>query len=622
MMLRRVFRSILLALCATVCANAAAPASTGLGPAQIDNVLNSAHAAAGGAALDAFGATSASGTFSQNGGAPASFDGVTDLRDGYSKSRVVIGPATLEQGYDGTEWTYSNGALSIVSLPSFVADAVTGAYLSSNAYLRADQRGTVTSGRSDVLDGRPAYVLHVQPVGGNPADLYFDAATYRLVKTVAQTAQGADTVVDSDYQTVQGVPIAMRSVETDPSGTTTVTTTTHVQLSTALPSGALARPPYISRGRISGRVSVPFRSSLVGRVGHIVVPVMLDGKMATLVFDSGGGNFLVPSAATRLGLKTSGAMATGGAGTTEQMSGFAPVNVVNFGGARLMQQNFLVTPLGFALLHPRMGVAPEGLIGYEYLANFRVIVRYADRRLDVEPFGAAPPPGGVTLPFVSDSRHAYVKATIDGVDGYYLLDTGNAGGLVLNAPFVAENHLFPNGGITYESPGGVGGGFSVIAAMAKSFSLAGVTFSDVPITIPQVTSGFFATRGVAGNLGAGILSRYTLVFDFRAQTVTFIPNRDVNRPFLVDRAGLSLNQSGPSAFEVRQVVPHSAAAEAGIVAGDRIVAFDGKLVKSGYGTGDLSPLLVGTRPFTLTIERGGSTTTVRITPHALITTAQ
>jgi hypothetical protein len=621
MTLRSLCCSLLFALGATLCANAASPGAP-LDPAQIDKILSAAHAAAGGATLDGYGALTASGTFSQNGGAPGSFDGVTDLRDGYSKSRVVIGPATLEQGYDGTQWSYANGALSIVSLPSFVADAVTGSYLSRNAYFQPSERGTVTSGHSDVLEGRPAYVVHVQPNGGNPADLYFDASTDRLVKTVAQTAQGTDTTVNSDYQTVQGVPVAMHSVETDPTGTTTITTTVQARFSAVIPSGALARPPYVSRGHVAGRITVPFRSDAVGRVGHIVIPVSLDGKIATLIFDSGGGNFLVPAGARRLGLKTSGALATGGAGTTEQMSGFAPVALVNFGGARLAQQNFLVTPLGYPLLHPRIGVEPEGLIGYEYLANFRVIVRYADRQMDVEPFDTAPPPGGVTLPFYSDSRHAFVKATIDGIDGYYLLDTGNAGGLVLNAPFVAENHLFPNGGITYESPGGVGGGFSVIAAAAKTFSLAGVTFSDVPITIPQVTSGFFATRGVAGNLGSGILSRFTLVFDYRAQTVTFIPNTEVNRPFMRDRTGLSLNQSGPSAFEVRQVVPNSAAAQAGIVAGDRIVAFDGKLIKRGYGLGDLAPLLVGKQSFTVTIERGAATTTVHITPHALITTAQ
>src|SRR5580692_6090039 len=100
MTLRSLCCSLLFALGATLCANAASPGAPGapLDPAQIDKILSAAHAAAGGATLDGYGALTASGTFSQNGGAPGSFDGVTDLRDGYSKSRVVIGPATLEQG--------------------------------------------------------------------------------------------------------------------------------------------------------------------------------------------------------------------------------------------------------------------------------------------------------------------------------------------------------------------------------------------------------------------------------------------------------------------------------------------------------------------------------------------
>ena len=613
--------SVALAFLAIVAARAAEPANP-LGAPQIDRILASARAAAGGAHADVFVSSTETGNFSQNGGAPATFDAVTDLHNGYSKVQIVVGPATLLQGYDGTEWSFSNGALSIVSLPSFVADAVTNAYLNSNAFFRPDQRQTVTSGFAGSVGGSNAYVLHVEPAGGSPVDLYFDAATYRLVQTVAQTAQGVDTTTNSDFQTIDGIPVAMRSVDVDATGTTTVTTLTSVRFNMALAPGALARPPYVSHGELAARVSIPFRSDLLGRIGHIVVPVALDGKRATLIFDSGGANFLVPAAASRLRLKASGAVASGGVGTTQQMSAFAPVSSVDFGGARLAAQTFIVTPLGYALLHPRAGVEPEGLIGYEYLANFRVIVRYADRRIDLEPFDAPPPSGGVTLPFKSDSRHAYVLATIDGVDGYYLLDTGNSGGLVLNAPFVAEHHLFPKGGLAYSSPGGVGGGFPIVAAAAKSFELAGVTFANVPVGIPQVNAGFFATRGVAGNLGAGILSRFTLVFDFGAQTVTFIPNRLATAPLTSDHSGLSLDQSGRQAFEVREVVASSPASEAGIVAGDRILAFAGKVVAKGFGLGDIAPFVTGLRPFTLTIGHAGATRTVTLTPRALLTAAQ
>ena len=107
----------------------------------------------------------------------------------------------------------------------------------------------------------------------------------------------------------------------------------------------------------------------------------LDGKQATLIFDSGGGNFLLPSAAERLGLHASGGIAIGGVGTGQQMTAFAPVSSVDFGGAGLLHQNFVVTPLSYPFSHPRKGVSPEGFIGSEYLANFRIAVRYADHRV-------------------------------------------------------------------------------------------------------------------------------------------------------------------------------------------------------------------------------------------------
>lgn len=599
----------------------AAVLATALTTSQIDAVLAHAHAAAGGRNLDRFVFSRQAGNAVQ-GGAPLPFVTDADLRTGYFRQQLTVGPATILQGYDGAEWSMQNGALSIVSLPSFVADAVTQAYLNSNAFLRADKRKTIVSGRKATIDKSAVDVLHVTPAGGSPADLYFDGTTYRLVRVVAYQAGGVDTTTYSNFQSIQGVPTAMKSVEVNPSGTKTSVTLTSVRYATRPNLAALARPPFVYRGNLTTTVSVPFQSDEVGATDHLVVPVTLGTGQATMIFDSGGANFLVDTAAQRLGLKSAGDFAIGGVGSKEQMSQMAAVPIVDFGGAKLEHQNFVVTPLLYPLVHPRKGMVIDGLIGYEYLANYRVSVRYADGRIDIAPFDAPPPSGGVTLPLLSDGGHAYVKARVDGVSGYYLLDTGNGGGVDLNGPFVEEHHLFANGGVKYVSPGGVGGAVQTTETAAKTFELAGVTFKNVPVAIVRSRAGAFATHGVAGNLGARILSRFTVIFDYKAQTVTFIPNAGESEGFSPDRTGLSLNQSGPSAFEVLAVVPNSPAAAAGIAAGDKITGVNDTAVSSGLGLGDLRKFTRGEAPFTLTFERDSQSRTVTITPRSMLPAPQ
>jgi hypothetical protein len=337
-----------------------------------------------------------------------------------------------------------------------------------------------------------------------------------------------------------------------------------------------------------------------------------------MVFDSGASNFLTPEAAQRLGLKVGGAVVSGGVGSKEQQSGFAAIPTLAFGDARLKNQNFTVTALPYALRHLRQGVDIDGLLGYEIIANYRITVRYAEGHIDLAPFSVPPPAGGVTLPMKSDGAHAFVEASVDGVSGYFLLDTGNGGGVSLNGPFVAENHLFPAGGVHYVSPGGIGGSFPVDGVVAKTIQLAGVTFDDVPLTLPKTTAGSFAARGVAGNFGARILSHFTIVFDYKAQTVTFIPNATVGVPFPRDRSGWSVTQNDAAAFEVLDVVPQGPAATAGVATGDRIVALNGTPVSSGLGLGDLVPFTAGSSPYKITIERAGVQKTVTIAPRDIL----
>ncbi|MFY9720508.1 MAG: PDZ domain-containing protein, partial [Candidatus Cybelea sp.] len=93
-------------------------------------------------------------------------------------------------------------------------------------------------------------------------------------------------------------------------------------------------------------------------------------------------------------------------------------------------------------------------------------------------------------------------------------------------------------------------------------------------------------------------------------------------PFRADRVGWSVSQSDLSAFEVRQIIPGSPAASAGIAIGDRITAFAGNQVAAGFGLGDLIPYVTGNAPFTVTLDRAGVSRTVTLTPRNLLPPAQ
>ena len=54
-----------------------------------------------------------------------------------------------------------------------------------------------------------------------------------------------------DFQTVQGIPVAMRTVDINASGTTTTTALKVATFSMTSDLAALTRPPYVSHGKLA-----------------------------------------------------------------------------------------------------------------------------------------------------------------------------------------------------------------------------------------------------------------------------------------------------------------------------------------------------------------------------------
>jgi len=68
---------------------------------------------------------------------------------------------------------------------------------------------------------------------------------------------------------------------------------------------------------------------------------------------------------------------------------------------------------------------------------------------------------------------------------------------------------------------------------------------------------------VAGNVGAGVLKRFNITFDYPHQQLIFERNANYGKLDVFDRSGMWLNQSGET-FEVMDVIAGGPGATAGL----------------------------------------------------------
>ena len=122
---------------------------------------------------------------------------------------------------------------------------------------------------------------------------------------------------------------------------------------------------------------------------------------------------------------------------------------------------------------------------------------------------------------------------------------------------------------------GVGGPARGLLTRAELLELGGVRVEKPVTELSLQTKGAFTDPYVAGNVGAGVLKRFNLIFDYARQQLVFEPNANHHLADSYDRAGMWMNLSG-GAFELLDVTPGGPAAEAGLQAGDRILAIDGE----------------------------------------------
>ncbi|HJT98437.1 MAG TPA: PDZ domain-containing protein, partial [Rhodanobacteraceae bacterium] len=205
-------------------------------------------------------------------------------------------------------------------------------------------------------------------------------------------------------------------------------------------------------------------------------------------------------------------------------------------------------------------------------------IDYAGHVLTIsEPSKFAPPAGASVVPFELDDRIPIVAATLDGLPVRISVDTGSRVSLSMHSPFVREHDLVARYHAAPESVVGWGAGGSSRGRPARfgTLKLGDAEIAGIAGDLYTGTKGSFANPDLSGNLGGGVLKRFTVAFDYSAKRMYLAPNADFAKPDAFDRSGLFLLGDG-DALSIADIAPESAAAKAGLQAKDRITAIDGK----------------------------------------------
>lgn len=380
------------------------------------------------------------------------------------------------------------------------------------------------------------HVVSMVPKEGDSSVLYLDAVNGLC--EVTETHLGRDLLTSSvgDYRSVSGilVPFVQRDTLTGMPGASLVMLE-QVDINLPIDPVVFSKPVSASRDfhfpPDVSRVTIPF--SYVG--SQIFVQATLNGKVTVyLLLDSGAsGNIYYRPAIEALALPIAGYVPVQGAAANDSAA-LVLIDSVSVGELTLYHQ------VAGLMEHSAIGQLATGdakfggVLGYDFLSRFPVLIDYRRFELTVfNPDQFDPPVGGSTIPFRLTMKVPTVTAEVCGVKGDFILDLGNAIGLILHDGFVRGHQpelQLANVRDYSKSMLGVGGAIAMRVATAGSFILGEHRFDSASVFLPESAAGLSSSSRIDGNIGNPILEQFRVLLDYGHSRVILYSARSKDSP--------------------------------------------------------------------------------------------
>ena len=247
----------------------------------------------------------------------------------------------------------------------------------------------------------------------------------------------------------------------------------------------------------------------------IVIPVTLNGKGPFhFLVDTGASHHVVkPELAQSLGLKVLGEGGIDAGGWKTVSAGLVEVMELRISNFTLEKQRLFVTP--FPSSYPF-----EGFIGAELFKQFVVSVDFRQSLITLtRPNTFRYRGSGVILPLkFHEGLIPQVKAKVGDNVGWFKLDTGYNGSLVLFGDFIERHNLLVKYAPQKSSPGG-----QTLTGEVGDAPLAQIhKFKLGDVVLDNVDTSFFLEKGgynsaFSGAIGTALLNRFNVIIDYKGR---------------------------------------------------------------------------------------------------------
>lgn len=280
-------------------------------------------------------------------------------------------------------------------------------------------------------------------------------------------------------------------------------------------------------------------------------------------------------------------------------------NVIELPGIIGFNHNVIILKEEFDHLSQGLGTQIHGLIGYDVFESFIVEINYTSKKLtlyDRKYFNSKKRKKVLKkseiIKMEINKRKPYINATLfneynQESEVNLLVDTGASHAISLfksinNNLQIPENSLYTFIGI------GLSGEIYGHIGRIKKVGIGNFKFKNSIITYPDESSvqltDYKSNR--RGSLGADILNRFTVIFDYRKKEMILKPNSNYKNEFRYNLSGIDITTPIPDfpIFQIVKIRKGSPAWIAGLEEGDQIVTING-IETSEYSLSNIIQML-------------------------------